>query len=121
MALNAYLLHYFLVEVIEELFAGVALALCDFDLQFLLELVELELDLLRCAALLVNRGNPLFEADPGLHSARSLVTGAEYAAKKANLFVQKFVDSLIGSIVLIEEVDHHYVELLAVAMAAADA
>jgi hypothetical protein len=51
-----------------------ALSLGDLRLQFLLELVELELDLLRGAALLVNHGNPLLEVNPGFHRTQYLVS-----------------------------------------------
>src|SRR5262245_42940520 len=53
-ALDAHLLYHFLVKVIEELLAGIALSLSNLSFQLALELVELELNLLRCATLVID-------------------------------------------------------------------
>jgi hypothetical protein len=84
-ALDAHFLHDFLVEVVEEFLAGVALAQGDLGLHLTLELVEFKLDLFRCAALLVNGRYPLLEAHARLHRAEYLVAGAEHAAEEAEL------------------------------------
>ena len=87
----------------------------------LLELVELELDLLRRAALLVDRRDALLEVHAGFDGAQHLVAGAEHAVEEPELLVEQLVDALVGGVLLVEEVDHDDVELLAVAVAAADA
>ena len=79
MALDAHLLDDLLVEVVEQLLAGVALAGGDLGLQIPLELVELELDLLRRAAFLVDGGDALLEVHARLHGPEHLVAGAEHA------------------------------------------
>ena len=89
--------------------------------EFLLELVELELNLLRRAALLVDADDALLEIDAGLDGAEHLVAGAEDAVEEPELLVEKLVDPLVGGVALVEEVDDDDVELLAVAVAAADA
>ena len=63
MALDTHLLHHFLVKVVEEFLAGIALSLDNLGLQLALELVELELNLLQRAALLVDGGNAFFKID----------------------------------------------------------
>src|SRR5689334_22262034 len=55
-AIHSDLFHDFLVEVIKKLFPGIALARGYIGFQFMLELVEFELNLFRRATLLVNRG-----------------------------------------------------------------
>ena len=90
-------------------------------LQLPLELVELELDLLRGAALLVDGGDALLEVHAGLDRAEHFVAGAEDAVEQPELLVEQLVDALVGGVVLVEEVDDHHVEFLAVAVAAADA
>ena len=63
MALDTYLLYHLLVEVVEKLLTGIALVLRRSRLsKSPLELVELELNLLWCAALLVNRGDAFFRS-----------------------------------------------------------
>ena len=59
--LKANLFHNFLVEVIKQLFARGGFLGRDLSFQFFAQLVELKLDLLRRAALLVNRRDPFFE------------------------------------------------------------
>ena len=118
---DAHLLDDFLIEVVEQLLPGVAGLSAISRFQFVLELVELELDLLRRAALLVDGGDALLEVHAGLDGPEHFVAGAEDAVEEAELLVEQLVDALVGGVLLVEEVDHHHVELLAVAVAAADA
>ena len=97
-ALNADLLDDLLVEVVEQLLAGVALPLGDLRFQLALELVELELDLLRRAALLVDGGDALLEVHAGLDRAQHLVAGAEDAVEEAELLVEQLVHPLVGGV-----------------------
>src|SRR3989344_5000022 len=60
-ALYAHLLHHFLVEVVEQLLACILLFLADLRFQFMLELIELKLNLLLCTAFLVDGGDALLE------------------------------------------------------------
>ena len=73
-ALDPDLLDDFLVEIIQQLLARVALRGLDVRLELPLQLIELELDLLRCSTFLVDRGDPLFKVHPGLDSAEHLAT-----------------------------------------------
>ena len=120
-AVDAHLLHDLLVEVVEQLLPGVPLAAGDLGLEVELQLVELELDLLRGAALLVDVGDALLEVHARLHRAQHFVAGAEHAVEQAELLVQELVHAHVGGVLLVEEVDHHHVELLAVAVAPPDA
>ena len=97
-ALDADLLDDFLVEVVEQLLAGVPLAGGDFGFQFLLKLVELELNLLRRAAFLVDGGDALLEIHARFHGPEHLVAGAEHAVEEPELLVQQFVDPLVGGV-----------------------
>ena len=119
--LDAHLLHDLLVEVVEQLLASIALALRDLRLHLQLELVELELNLLRAAALLVDGGDALLELHPRLDHAEHLVAGAKDAVEEAELLVEELVDAQVGGVLLVEEVDHHHVVLLTVAVTAPDA
>ena len=120
-ALDAHLLHDFLIKVVQELLPSVPLAGGDLGFQFPLQLVKLKLDLLRRAALLVDGGDALLEVHARFHRAEHFVAGAEDAVEQAELLIEQLVDALVGGVLLVEEVDHHHVELLTVAVAAADA
>ncbi len=110
LALDADLLDDLLVEVVEQLLAGIALAKRDLVPELALELVELELDLLRRPALRVDRRDALLEVDAGLDRAQHLVAGAEHAAEEPELLVEQLMDALAGGVGLVEEVHHHDVE-----------
>ena len=56
-ALNAHFLHHVLVEIVEQLVAGVPLPLRNFSFQITLERVELKLNLFWRPALLVDGGD----------------------------------------------------------------
>ena len=73
------------------------------------------------AALLVDGGDALLEVDARLDGAEHLVAGAEHAVEEPELLVEELVDALVGGVLLVEEVDHHDVELLTVAVATPDA
>src|SRR3989344_3151705 len=120
-ALDAHLLHHFLVEVVEQLLAGILLLLTDLCFQFMLELVELKLNLFRCTTFLVYRSNALLEIHARFHGAQYLIAGAEYAIEQAEFLIQELIDTHVGGAALVEEVHHHHVELLPVTVAASNA
>ena len=120
-AADADLFDNFLVEIIQELLPRFFSFVVDLGFEVLLELIELEADLLRCTAFLVNGNDPLFEIDAGLDGAEHLVAGSEDAIEKAKFFVEKLIDPHVGGIASVEEVDDHDIELLAVPVAPADA
>ena len=91
MALDTYPLYHFLVEVIEKFLTGIALSFDNLDLQLPLELVELELNLLWCAALLVISGDAFFKIDPRLYCPQYLIAGAKYTTEETKLLSQQFV------------------------------
>ena len=77
--------------------------------------------MLRCAAALVDRSDAFLEINPGLDSAEDFVAGTEYTIEQPELFVQELIDSLIGSVVLIQEVNDDHVALLSITMAPSNA
>ena len=70
---------------------------------------------------LVDGGDALLEVHAGLDGAQHFVAGAEDALEELELLGQQLEDALVGGVLAVEEVDHHHVVLLAVAVAAADA
>ena len=86
----------------------------------MLKLVELEADLLRGAALLVNRHDPLLEVHTGLDGAEHLVAGAENAIEEAEFLIKKLINPQVGGVAPVQEVDDHHIELLAVPVAPAN-
>ena len=120
-AVHAHSLHDLLVEVVEQHLAGIALAAADLGLEVELELVELELDLLGRAALLVDAGDALLKVHARFHGAEHFVTGPEHAVEEAELLVEELVYAHVGGVLLVEEIHYHHVELLTVAVAAPDA
>ena len=95
--------------------------LVDLQAQFELELVEGGLDFLGLAAALVDGGDALLEVHAGFDGAQHLVAGAEDALEELELLGQQLEDALVGLVLAVEEVHHHHVVLLPVAVAAADA
>jgi hypothetical protein len=85
-AADADLFDHLLVEIVQELFPRLFSLVVDFRFQVLLKLIELEADLLRRAALLVNRDDPLFKIHAGLDGAEHLIAGSEDAVEEAKLF-----------------------------------
>ena len=67
--LDADFLDNLLVEIVQELFTRVFLTLGDLGFELALKLVELELDLLGRAALLVDGGDAFLEIDAGVDRA----------------------------------------------------
>ncbi len=119
-ALDAHLLDDLLVEVVEQLLARVPLAYGDLVGELALELVELALDLFGGAARLVDRRDAFLEVYAGLDRAEYLVAGAEHAVEEPELLVEELVDALVGGVGTVQEVHDDDVELLPVAVAAAD-
>lgn len=110
----------FVVEIFEQLLAGSAHRLVNFEGEFQLQLVKRRLNLFRPAAVLVNAGNPFFEVDARLDGAEDLVAGTKHALEELKFLAQKLVDALIGLVFLIEEVHHDNVMALPVTMTAAN-
>src|SRR5262249_30284694 len=119
--LDADFLDNLLVEIVQELFTRVFLTLGDLGFELALKLVELELDLLGRAALLVDGGDAFLDIDAGVDRAEHLVAGAEHTVEQAELLVEQLVDPDVGGVRLVEEIDDDNIELLAIAVAAADA
>ena len=111
----------FLIEVVEKLLAGVAASLGNLRFEFLLELVELELDLFGRAALLVDGDDALFKIHTGLDGPDDFITGSEHSIEQLELLRKQLIHANIGGIGLVEEVDDYHVVLLTVAMAPSDA
>src|SRR5438309_9497119 len=77
-----------LVKVVEQLLPRVAAFVVDLAFQFVLELIELKLDLFRRPALLIDADNPLLKIHARLDRAQHFVTGAEDSVKETKLLVQ---------------------------------
>src|SRR5579884_335329 len=119
-AANTHLLDHFLVEVVQQLLPRFLALVADLRFEVYLKLVELEGNLFRRAALLVNGDDALLEVHTGLDGAQHLVACAEHAVEQAELLIQKLVNTHIGGVATVEEIDDDHVEFLAVAVAAAN-
>src|SRR5688572_3424870 len=97
MALDTHPLYHFLVEVIEKFLTGITLSFDNLDLQFPLQLVELELNLFWGAALLVDSGDAFFKIDPRLYCPQHLIAGTKNTAEETKLLSQQFVHPLVSS------------------------
>ena len=85
-----------------------------------MQLAERGLNLLGCAALLVDSEDALLEIHSGLDGPKYLVGGAEDSVEEAELLGEEFENAAVGIVALVQEVDDHYVVLLAVTVTAAD-
>ena len=70
---------------------------------------------------MVDVGNALLEIHARPNGAQHLITRAEHAFEQLKLLGQQFIDAFVGFILSVQEIHHHYVMLLSVAMTAADA
>ena len=119
--LEAEALVHILVEVLEERTARVVDPRLDLLVHFGLQPAEGGVDLFGRPALLVDVQDALFEIDTRLDTAEHVVRGPEDTIEEAELFGQKLQNAAVRLIAFVQEVDHDYVVLLAVAVAAADA
>src|SRR5215813_9194440 len=82
--------------------------------------VEVKLDLFGCPAGLVYACNTFFKVHTGFNAAKYFITRPEYTAEKLKLVLKQRIDPLVGGVALVEEIHHHNIVFLAVAMAPAD-
>ena len=118
---NLELLSNLVVEILEQLSPRLAHRFVDLEAQFELKLIERGLDLVRLAALLIDRADALLEIDAGLNRPENLVARAEHAFEEFEFLREQLIDAFVRFVLAVEEVDDHDVVLLAITMAAPDA
>ncbi len=111
----------FLVKIFKDGLSCGGHLLIDSLGQFFLQLVKLMLYLACCLAGLVYFGDALLEIHAGFDRAKHLIRGAKQAAEQTEFLVEQFINTYIGGILLVEEVDNHHVIFLPIPMAATDA
>src|SRR5580704_4738297 len=109
------------IDVFEKTPAGVENLLADLSLKLGLQGVEGGVDLGFGASVLNDLQNALLDVDAALDHAENLVAGAKDTLEQPELLAQQLVDALLRPILEVEEIDHRHVDLLPVAVAAADA
>ena len=109
------------VEVFEQLPPSVVHRLFDLGVEIEAQLLELGVDRLGRAAVLVDRHDAALEVDARLDRAEHLIACAEHAREQAELLVEQLEDANVGCVRAVEEVDHYDIVLLAIAMAPPDA
>ena len=109
------------IEIFEQLLPGSRPGLVDLLAEFLLQSIERGIDLFWGAATLVDILDAFLEVHARLDSAQYLITCTEDTLEQREFLRQKFKDSLVGGVLLVEEVDHDHVVLLPIAMTAANA
>ena len=114
-------LNHFLIEVVQQLLMRAGLGFANLALQLLLKLVELQADLLRRAALLVDIDDALLEVDARLDRTQYLIAGPEDTLKELELLCKQLLHANIRCVRPVRKVHHNDIELLAVAMATAKA
>src|SRR5712692_10173512 len=110
-----------LVEVFQQLLARACHGIVDLCVQLKLQLVKRGLDFFGGAAALVDTSDPLLEIHAGFDGPQHFITRAEDPFKEQELFREELKDALVGLVCLVEEIDHHPVALLPVAVTAANA
>ena len=85
-----------------------------------MQFAECRLNLLRSAALLVDGENPLLKIDAGLDRSKDIVRGPKDSAEQAEFLAEEFENTTINFIALVEKVYNHDIELLTIAVAAAN-
>src|SRR5262245_13598671 len=101
LAIDANFFDDFLIEVVKKLLPRVAPFVVDFRFQFILKLVELELDLFWRAALLIYSHDPFLKINPRFNGPENFVTRAEHTAEQAKLLVEQLVNSLVRGVFLV--------------------
>ena len=118
---HAQLLLHLLIEVLKQYLARLDHRLVDFAGEVELELLEAGLDFLGLSAVLVDLGDTPLEIDTGADGTQHFVASPKHALEELELLRQQLVHPCIGLIAAVDEVDHHHVVLLTVAVAAPDA
>lgn len=111
----------FVVEVFEQLQFCVVEFLLFLFFKGCFECVECFLNFLCGSALFVNSGNAFFEVNSAFNGSEHFVACTEYSAEEFEFLIEQLVDSLVGRVGFVEEVDDDDVEFLTVAVAATNA
>ena len=72
-------------------------------------------------ALLVYLGDFPFKIHTGFQSAENLIRGTEHAIKQSEFLGEQFIDTLVGCVLSVQEIDNNNIVFLPVSMAASDA
>ena len=91
------------------------------NFQVPLQGVEVEFDLLRCPAILINVRDTFFKIHAGLDGAKDFVTRSKNSAEKLEFVTEELIDPLVGSVVFVQEIHHDHIVFLAVAVTATNA
>ena len=70
---------------------------------------------------MVDVRDALFEIDAAFYRAEHFVRRAKHAVKESEFLTEQFVDAYVGCVLSVQEIDHHHIELLTIAMAPANA
>src|SRR5690606_24900367 len=114
------LLHLF-VEVLQQDLARSHHRLVDLAGQIELELLETRLDLARVSAIPIDLGDAPLEVHAGADGTQYFVARPENALKELEFLLQQGVYAGIRLVAAIHKVHNDHVELLSVAMTAANA
>ena len=109
-----------LVYLFEKPLAGIEHLVVDLGLQLVLQLVECSVDFRFTARALDDLEDAALNIHAALDHAQYFVACSEDALEQVELEVEKLVDTLFGVVLEVKKVDDGHVDLLAVAVAAAD-
>src|SRR5487761_67278 len=94
-----------IIKIFKQLLPCLTHRLVDLEAQFELQLVECRLDLVRLAASLIDRPDPLLEIDARLNRAENLVARAENAFEEFEFLREQLIDALIRFVLAVEKID----------------
>jgi len=120
-AVDLDLLQHILIEMLEQLFAGIDHLGIDFVGKLQLKLLKGGVDLLGFTAGLVYLFDAALQIDTALNGAKHFVGCTEDTVKQIEFLIQQLVNPAIRLVAQVDEVEHHHIVLLPVAMAATNA
>ena len=110
-----------IIEMLEQQPAGVAQSSGDDFIQFALKRVKRLVDLALGPAGLIDVADASLEIAPVIERAEDFIGLAEEAVEQTELLVKELEQPRVRGVFAVQKVDDDHVELLAVAVAAADA
>ena len=111
---------HILIKMLDQQMPGFIQAGGNVRLQLALQGRKSPINLSGSPARLINRQNALLKIQATVHAAQDLIGRAKHTIKQLELVRQQFQHPLIGMVAGIDEVDHHHIMLLPVAMTTAN-
>ena len=112
------LVHVF-VKMLQQHLAGVTHSGLNLLIEFESQFFKSGLNFLFAPASLIDLQDTALKIHPGFDGAQNIVAGTENACEQVEFQFEQFLDTTVGLVALVEEIDNHHVVFLAITVATA--